>query len=277
MIRVADDLGRIIECPAVPSRIVSLVPSLTELLFRLGAGTRVAGVTRYCVEPAGEVEAIQRVGGTKDPDLATLIRLQPDLVVVNTEENRRPDVRAIQGAGIEIFITDVKRVRDVPGLMRRLGVLVHREQRSEELAGELERTLQSLQPRAVRRRFFCPIWKNPWMTFSADTYADDLLSLVGGENVCRGEQGRYPRIEIETVAERQPEVILLPDEPYAFGPGDLPALEPLIESLAIPADRVRFIDGKALFWYGPRSASALIYLQACLEGQPISEGFLPVS
>jgi ABC-type Fe3+-hydroxamate transport system substrate-binding protein len=266
MIRVEDDAGREVELPRAAQRIVSLVPSLTEALFVLGCGESVVGVTRYCTEPAGKVERLERVGGTKNPDLARIRELQPNLVLLNAEENRREDFEALERAGLTTFVSFPHRARDVGGLLRRIGQLTRTDACAARLAGELDDTLgefvraDPLEP----VRVFCPIWKNPWMSFNRETYAHDMLALAGGRNVCADRAKRYCTIVLSEIAAAQPEIILLPDEPYVFTPRVLPDLEPLRDTPAWRANRVHFIDGKELCWYGPRTAPALRHLRALL-------------
>jgi len=264
VIAVRDDAGRLLTLAAPARRIVSLVPSLTETLFALGCGDALVGITRYCTEPAGAVDAVGRIGGTKNPDVAAIVALAPDLVVVNAEENRKEDFAALQAAGLTVFVSFSHRVRDVAGLITGLGTLTGASAAAARLSAGLEAALHAAPP-AARQRVFCPIWKNPWMTFNADTYAHDVLQHAGGDNVCGGRAERYCTVDLEAVAAMAPEVILLPDEPYVFGPKDLTALTPLARTPACRSGRVYFVEGKALSWYGPRTASALGYFRAVLS------------
>jgi ABC-type Fe3+-hydroxamate transport system substrate-binding protein len=249
-------------------RIVSLVPSLTEVLFAVGAGPSVVAATRYCTEPADAVAALPRVGGTKNPDLAGIADLEPDLVVMNDEENRREDFDALAAAGLRIFVTDPRTVDDGVALIGRLGEAAGRAESARALAAEQAAGVARV--RAGRRnrppiRYFCPIWKKPWMTFNADTYAHDVLRVAGGENVAAEKGERYPVVTLEEIAALRPEVVLLPDEPYVFGERDLPALAPLAATPALAAGRVHFVDGKALAWYGPRISAGLAAFAALFD------------
>lgn len=268
MTAVTDDLGRIVT-PRVPvRRLVSLVPSLTEAVFALGSGAAVCGATRYCVEPAGAVDHVARVGGTKNPDVARIVELAPDVVLANPEENRREDVAALEAAGLTVFVSFPQRVADVPRLFRQLGVLLAVTEAAERAARAVEAVLDRARTWAPepRPRVFCPIWKNPWMTVNGDTFVSDVLWCAGGVNVCRDLPERFPRVTLEAVAELAPEVVLLPDEPYVFSARDLPALAPLAATPALRSGRVHFVDGKALCWYGPRTAEAVLRFHALLTG-----------
>src|SRR5262245_35702971 len=199
-------------------RIVSLVPSLTEALFELGLGRRVVGVTDWCVHPAAAVAPLPKVGGTKNPSIARVLELRPDLVIANREENRARDVERLRAAGVPVWVTYPRTVADGVALVRELAELGAPAERARPLIGALERALAGARAAAPARptRVFCPIWKRPWMAVGADTYADDLLSLCGGHNVFRDRsERRYPIVSDQEIAAARPEVILLPDEPYA--------------------------------------------------------------
>jgi ABC-type Fe3+-hydroxamate transport system substrate-binding protein len=255
-----DDAGRPLLLAAPPRRIVSLVPSLTETLFAIGAGDAVVGATRYCIEPAEGVATIPKVGGTKNPDVAAIVALRPDLVVVNAEENRREDFDALTAAGLTVFVTEPKTVDDGIGLIARLAAAIGREEAGTRLASrQHERVAEVARTVAGRPRvpYFCPIWRTPWMAFNADTYAHDVLRVAGGENVCVARRERYPVVTLHEIAAADPAVVLLPDEPYRFTTRDLPALAPLAATRALRDGRVHLVDGKALSWYGPRIGDAV--------------------
>jgi ABC-type Fe3+-hydroxamate transport system substrate-binding protein len=245
-----------------PERIVSLVPSLTEALFAFGAGTRVVGRTRYCLWPPRAVGRVPVVGGTKKVDVARLLELEPDLVVAVKEENSRQNVEKIQASGVPVFVGAPESVEGALWLLRELARVVEAP-RTEAVLGPIERVYGRLRERrAQARRVFVPIWKNPYMSVGSDTYAHDVLETCGGENVCGGST-RYPVFTLEEVEEAQPEVVLLPDEPYPFSAEDLEEFY----ALDIPAaheDRIHLVDGKLLTWYGPRMASSLSQLAALL-------------
>lgn len=257
--RLVDDIGRTVELAATPERIVSLVPSLTETLFAIGAGPRVVAVTRYCEEPAADVARVPKVGGTKNPDLRAIADLAPDVVVMNAEENRREDFEALAAAGLSVFVTEPKTILDGIRSIAQLGELAGRPE-GAALAAEQERRVRATLAQVEGRRpvrYFCPIWRKPWMAFNSDTYAHDMLRAAGGVNVCGSDPGRYPTVTLDAIANAAPEVVLLPDEPYRFTEKDRSALEPLAATPALRADRVHFVDGKALSWYGPRIADGL--------------------
>lgn len=251
--------------PAPPRRIVSLVPSLTEALFDLGLGARVVGVTDWCVHPAEAVASLPRVGGTKDTDVAAVVALRPDLVIANREENTARTVRKLEAAGIPVWVTYPRTVREGAALLRQLATALGAEaevlrtvvEPVEAAVAEAERTRPA---RPVR--VFCPVWRDPWMSVGADTYAHDMLALSGGANVFADRrERRYPIVGLDEVAAAAPEVILLPDEPYAFGPRDVAELRAL-------CPRVHCIDGTWVSWYGARIRPALAALRRLLLPPP---------
>lgn len=247
-----------------PERIVSLVPSLTEALFAFGVGELVVGRTRYCTQPPGMVGRVAKVGGTKKVDVERVLDLEPDLVMAVREENTRGDVEALRGAGVPVFVGAPETVGGALGMLRELAELVGASG-AEAVIGPIERVHERL--RGVEsersRRCFVPIWKGPYMSVGSDTYIHDVIWTCGGENVCGGYE-RYPVVTPGEVEALQPEVVLLPDEPYPFSAGDLAEFY----ALGIPAareDRIYLVDGKLLTWYGPRMASSLAQLAALLR------------
>jgi len=258
-------------CPSQPPRrIVSLVPSLTESLFALGLGGRLVGVTEWCVHPAEGVAKLPKLGGTKNPDVAAIAALAPDLVIANQEENRRRDVERLEAAGLRVWVTYPRTVAAGAALLAELAELgASREARRRVVEPVLVAVAEA--ERALPERgtpVFCPIWRDPWMAVGADTYADDLLRLAGGRNVFgQRRERRYPRVSLDEVVATAPEVVILPDEPYAFGPSDVAELR----KLAIPAavhGRIHVIDGTWVSWYGPRIAQALPALRHLLADGP---------
>ncbi len=247
---------------------MSLVPSLTESLFALGLGDRVVGITEWCVHPAAEVARVPKVGGTKNPDIEEIRALAPDLVIANQEENRRRDVERLEAAGLRVWLTYPCTVRAGAELLAEMAELGASAEARARVVAPVLRAVEEAEaaehPTPVR--VFCPIWRDPWMAVGAPTYADDLIRLCGGVNVfaSRAER-RYPRITLADIEAAMPEVVLLPDEPYAFGPRDAADLG----RLAIPAaasGRIHLIDGTFVSWYGPRIRRAIEALRRLLPG-----------
>lgn len=273
MIAVTDALDRDVRLVAPAARVVSLVPSETESVAALAGIERLAGRTDYCEEPRGAIERVPCVGGTKKIDVGAVIALAPDLVLANQEENGRRDVERLIAAGLAVHVSFPRTIDGAIAYLRALVTML-------ELGGEATARVDAIEARAVALRagapsvrVFAPIWRDPWMTFDARTYASDLLAAAGAENVFADRarrfplaadlagapaiepadrDTRYPRTSEEEIRARAPELVLLPDEPYAFGAEDAAH----IEGWGV-ARRVELVSGKDLFWYGVRTADAL--------------------
>jgi iron complex transport system substrate-binding protein len=264
-----DASGIIVSPPAPPRRIVSLIPSITEILFALGMGEAVVGCTAYCTEPPEGVATKTRIGGEKNPKLGLIRDLAPDLVVANVEENVREHVDTLRGWGIPVYVTYPRTVVEGIRLIRDLGRITGAIVRGAEIADALETALAETRARDAglsRVRVFCPIWRKPYMTINHDTYIHDVLATCGGDNVFAGLPGRYPEVTTADVALARPDVILLPDEPYHFRRAHVADFAEFPEIPALRDGRVHLIDGKLLSWYGPRMAQALAEIPPMLRG-----------
>jgi len=265
--QTADDLGFRIELERPPQRIVSLVPSWTETLFALGLRHAVVGVTRYCVEPAAATAAVPKIGGTKNPDLKAIVELAPDLVIANAEENRREDIEQLRAAGIAVFTTYPRKISAAVESIIKLGATLGCDAAARAMAREIVLAVSEIETQVgvwakLRFRVFCPIWKNPWMAFNADTYAHDVLRMVGFNNIFAAAGERYPRTTIEEALAQRPDFVILPNEPYEFGPKDVEELKPLLP--AALSRRLVLINGRDLHWYGAHMATGLKSLAALL-------------
>ncbi len=258
-----DEISRTVSLPQTPRRIVCLVPSITETLFALGVGDRVVGVTEYCTHPPDEIARRQKVGGTKDPHIEAIVQLAPDLVIVNDEENRREDFSALTDQGLLVYVTAPRTVADGITMIERLGPVLGCKTVSDEMARRLRTMYDEVVATAAtgpRLRVFCPIWRKPWMAFNADTYADDMLWCCGAENVVRTKAERYFSTTLAEIAALQPDVVVLPSEPYPFTNKHFVHLKELVETPAGRGGHFYCIDGMALCWYGPRIADGLTEL-----------------
>ena len=223
-------------------RVVSLVPSVTETLLAWGI-TPVA-VTRFCEQPG-----LRTAGGTKDPDVAAIVGLAPDLVVVNDEENRREDADALRAAGLALHVTSVRSVADVAPTLDALAAAVH-------VANPADKRRVGASP-VRHRRAFVPIWRRPWMTLNGDTYGSSVLATLGIDNVFAAASDRYPTVTLEAAAEHRPDAVLLPSEPYPFRARH-------VDDVRALAPDVRLVDGQDLFWWGVRTPAALERLAQAL-------------
>jgi hypothetical protein len=241
-----DDSGAAVTVPDEVRRVVSLVPSLTETV---AASRRelLVGVTDWCSHPA-DLD-VPRIGGTKNPGVTAIVALAPDLVLANQEENRAPDLDALRAAGLPVYVTDIRTVTDALGspgrpgsLERLLAVLgVAPPTWLSRAASEWDVPVGAAGPTVV-----VPIWRRPWMALGSDTFAGDLVERLGYRNVLGDSPERYPRFD--PAALPPVDLVLLPDEPYAFTPDDGPE--------AFPGTPFACVDGRSLTWYGPSLAGA---------------------
>lgn len=231
--------------------VVSLVPSSTETLLALGAD--VVACTRFCEQPQ-----LPHVGGTKNPDVAAIVALRPDVVVMDREENRREDHDELVAAGLEVFVSDVRTVDDALALVSSLATLTG--------ADDATWSSRAVDPRggatdrsALRRTAFVPIWRRPWMSIGSGTYAASLLGCLGIVLVTADAVDPYPTVELAAVAERSPDLVLVPSEPYDFSDAHVAELRD-----AIAGARVVRVDGRDLFWWGVRTPGAMERLAAAI-------------
>jgi ABC-type Fe3+-hydroxamate transport system substrate-binding protein len=242
-------------------RIVSLVPSLTEALIDFGLADSIVGRTRWCTEPADVVAGIEAVGGTKNPDVARIAELRPDLVIVNKEENRLEDCTAMTDAGLRLHVTHPCTVAEAADMLGELGAACGTPGQGAALAARCREALASASAPPRRVRTFCPIWRKPWMTFRRATYIGDMLARAGCDNVFGEREGRdFFEVPIDEVVAARPELVVLPDEPYVFEAKHADELR----AAGVEA-RFLFVDGKDLAWYGPRIPQGLARLSAAVR------------
>jgi iron complex transport system substrate-binding protein len=245
-------------------RVVSLCPSITETLVAIGGRRHLVAATRFCVRPRELLWGLPRIGGTKNPDVARILDLKPDLVFANEEENRLEDVRALQAAGIDVDVSFPRRVADVPQDVRRWGARIAADAQAEEIAGRIEREVYELTDRSAVPgfRYAYWIWKDPWMTVSDDTYVADLLRLAGGENVFGLEPVRYPRTSPAEAVARKTAVHLFADEPFPFR---REKHDELLASLFPDESRRLYVSGDDYCWHGVRTLEGLKAVKKLME------------
>jgi ABC-type Fe3+-hydroxamate transport system substrate-binding protein len=241
---LVDDLGHQVPVPDVVRRVVSLVPSLTESIAATASGLLV-GATAWCTHPPDL--NVRRVRGTKNPDIDAVVELAPDLVVANEEENRRPDLDALRFAGLAVWVTAPRTVAAALESLHRMLAACGLERPDWLDAAVSEWQAPHDGP---RRRAFVPIWRRPWMAVGCDTFAGDVLALLGVDNVYADATERYPKITLDDARARGSDLVVLPDEPYAFSP------ERDLDAFAGWDVPVAFLSGRHLTWYGPSLAEA---------------------
>ena len=253
-----DAWGQVHERAGARARIVSLVPSITELLFSLGLGPQVVGCTSYCVHPSDGVRRVQTVGGTKTVDLDRVRDLAPTHAIVNVDENTRETFDRLKTFVPEVVVTHPKGPGDNVGLYRLVGAIFSRETEATRLVARFERALARVSDAVTgmpRRRVLYLIWRRPWMTVSSDTYIARMLAVAGWTTVPSDTAARYPVVDGSDMAALDIDLCLLSSEPYPFRDSHLQEVRSLVGRA-----EVRLADGEMLSWYGSRAISGLDYL-----------------
>lgn len=238
---------------APPRRIVSLVPSQTELLFDLGLDESVVGVTKFCIHPKEKCKAKTKIRGTKNINFERIASLQPDLIIGNKEENDHSQIEHLQ-ALYPVWMSDIANVEDALNMIKAIGEITETTQKANNLVSEISTAFQSEIPNpqsAIKVAYL--IWRSPWMAVGSGTFIDSMLSQGGFTNVF-GAKTRYPEITLEELAAAAPEVVMLSSEPYPFKERHFEEIKQLCPSVV-----VKLVDGELFSWYGSRMLQAAPY------------------
>lgn len=251
-----DQLGHIIQIEYPPKRIISIVPSQTELLFEMGLNEEIIGITKFCIHPAAQFKVKTKVGGTKKLNIELIRSLQPDLIIGNMEENTKEDIELLSKE-FPVWMSDIYTLEEAMTTITQIGALVDREPEASYLNFLINAGFTDLQTLALEqgidKRIAYLIWKDPYMAAGKNTFINDILVKNGLTNVIK--KSRYPEISLKELADLKPELIFLSSEPYPFK-------EKHIEELkaAIPTAKIMLIDGEMFSWYGSRLVKAVQYL-----------------
>lgn len=239
-----DHLGRTINLDYPPKRIISLCPSITETLFDLGLVDRIVGRTRYCIHPAGQVENVKTVGGTKKIKETVIDELSPDLIIAEKEENKKEMIDSLERK-YPVFVTEIKTFEDGLRMIKDLGEITDRSTPAENMVESIEAKFRELTATNGKKVAYV-IWQNPYMVAGTDTYIHSMLEKAGFINAFQNHEGRYPKVTIEDFLETAPDVILLASEPFPFQETHRLEFEK-----QLPTSRTMLIDGE-ICWYGSR-------------------------
>jgi ABC-type Fe3+-hydroxamate transport system substrate-binding protein len=257
MISFTDQNGASVQLERLPRRIISLVPSQTELLADLGATGRLVGRTKFCIYPAGIKKSIPSVGGTKQISLETVKNLEPDLVLANKEENVREQVETIRSI-CPVWVSDVKTLDDALAMINAVGQLIGLELQAGRMIEQIRHGFGSLDGKGAGLSAAYLIWKNPLMTVGRDTFIHDMMSKCGFTNSW-GDCLRYPVIKPDELRRRQPDLLLLSSEPYPFNEKHAETFRRMF-----PEAFVRRVDGSFFSWYGSRLLQAPDYFKSLI-------------
>lgn len=253
-----DMLGRQVAVSYPPQRIVSVVPSQTELLSDLGLEDEVVGITKFCVHPVDWFRNKTRVGGTKKLHIDEIAALKPDLIIANKEENTQEQIEELSKL-FPVWISNIQTVEDALEMIRSVGMLVDKEEKANSLALDIATGFEDLYEDKVAKRVAYFMWRDPWMCAGGDTFINDLIKKAGWVNVF-ADRLRYPEVTLEEVAALNPDLILLSSEPFPFHEKHVAEIED-----AIPHRQAVLVDGEMFSWYGSRMLEAIPYLDALIK------------
>lgn len=240
-------------------RIISLVPSLTELLIDLGLENQIVGRTKFCIHPKDKIKSIPKIGGTKNVNLEAVIQLHPDLIIANKEENTREDIIALRDV-CSVHVTDISNFTESLNAIQTLGTLTHRSNEATQLIGKINSNFSQLSSISNSKKTVCYlIWKDPMMTVGQDTFIHDMLDKCGLLNVF-GNQSRYPTIDTQNILDENPNYIFLSSEPFPFKEKHIHEFKK-----TYPNSKIVLVDGEYFSWYGSRMVSAPIYFLSLLQ------------
>ncbi len=254
VLRFKDQMNRVVLLPHMPERIVSLVPSQTELLFSLGLHDKIVGITKFCVHPKLACAVKTKVGGTKNLDLGKISALMPDLIIANKEENEAGQLYKLMQE-LPVWISDIQTLEDAYGMIESIGVLTMRQSEATQLTAEIKSRFEKLRPPQSKKKAVYLIWKKPFMAAANNTFINTMLEIAGFNNVLN-DLARYPEITMNDLISRKPEYVLLSTEPFPFTEIHVRELQQ-----EMPSAKVMLVDGQLFSWYGNRLLESAAYFQ----------------
>lgn len=258
---LTDQMGRQVEVPTKPIRIVSLVPSQTELLYDLGLTNEVVGQTLFCIHPTEMHQLNKRVGGTKNFNIEKIKVLNPDLIIGNKEENDKERIEEL-AKHFPVWMSDIQNLDEALDMIAKVGSLVNKETKAQEIVTNIKQgfdTLNGLQTNVKPKALYL-IWKNPWMAAGANTFIDNMLNRMGMSNIASHENSRYPELDDVKIKTLNPTVVLLSSEPYPFKEKHIEELRCLF-----PQAHIQLVDGELFSWYGSRLQHSAKYFEQLLQ------------
>lgn len=255
-----DQIGREVEISLSPQRIISLVPSQTELLYHLGLNHEIIGITKFCIHPSQSFASKTRVGGTKNVDIDKIKALEPDLIIASKEENVKDDIEEL-AKYFPVWVSDVKDLLSAFAMIRNLGRITSTECKAAEIIELITDNFNNLLSFNKKFRTAYLIWKQPYMTVGGDTFINSMLERGGFENVFKKEN-RYPIIEIASLHHLNCELILLSSEPYPFGQKHIEEIKSLLQKKSLAPIKIALVDGEMFSWYGSRLIKAPKYFES---------------
>lgn len=248
-------------------RIISLVPSVTETLFELGLDDQITAITRWCNRPADKVVNKPKVGGTKNPKLETVVKLNPDIVILDCDENRKQDAEELERSGIRTFTVFPRTIEDSIDLIHKLGEIFSVQQNATRMTDEIKQRLEKHRTVRIYDSLIL-IWRSPYMTINADTYVHSACSLFGFRNLFAAHPQRYPSIGAGDMALVHPDIVLFPDEPYPFKQRHVDGFKKEFPDLfSAKKNRTLLFDGSYIAWHGFGTLRALREFPSVIAAQ----------
>ena len=238
-----------------PNKIVSLVPSLTELLFDLGLGKRVVGRTRFCIHPEEQINDVPIIGGTKNPNLEKIHALEPDLIIANREENRKEDIEKLEDDGLNVMVTEISTIDEALFVIHDIGWSCDVKEKTKSLIQKIQEKMANTAKFPELTAAYL-IWRDPWMSVGHDTYIHSVMEHYNLNNVYSGST-RYPKTTLHEISLKKPDVILLSSEPYPFKEKHIKEVGD-----ACPGSDILLVNGEWFSWYGSRMLTAFAKLNA---------------
>lgn len=260
--KCTDQTGRTIEIKHSPKRIISLVPSQTELLFDLGLDEEVIGITKFCIHPQKWFQTKTRIGGTKLLHLDKIKELQPDLIIANKEENVQEQIQVL-AKHFPVWVSDVNNMNDAMEMIQSIGTITNKQLAATAIMNQIKSNFSQLQNTTFKLQTCYLIWREPYMTVGGDTFINNMMNCAGLQNIFENKK-RYPQITIEKLTTYNVPLLILSSEPFPFTQKHIDELQPLL-----PHTKIILADGEMFSWYGSRLIKAPAYFQQ-LQNQVLS-------
>ena len=262
MLSYTDQTGRELALPKLPERIISLVPSQTELLYDLGLEDEVIGITKFCVHPDHWFRSKKRIGGTKNVNISAVASLKPDLIIANKEENSKEQILLLERIA-PVWVTDIKNMVEAIEMILHIGMITGKSSEAIKITTEIRSKFVDLvswraEHQLASYKTAYLIWKDPYMVAGGDTFIDQMLQLSGWNNLFANKE-RYPTVTIEELILQKPELLLLSSEPYPFGNKHIAEFQK-----QLPGTKIILVDGEMFSWYGSRLLHSVDYLKKLL-------------
>lgn len=252
-----DQLHNTIELKSYPKRIISLVPSQSELLWDLGLREELVGITKFCIHPQEMFKSVNRVGGTKTLNIDKIRALNPDLIIGNKEENEQVQILELQKE-FAVWMSDIYNLDDSLNMIEKIGALVNRVEEARMIKNNIQSSFHQLNKSNKSAVYF--IWREPYMAAGKGTFIGDILYRLGLQNKIEDDNARYPELNIEEIRTLNPELIFLSSEPYPFKEVHLNELQALL-----PHTKIVLVDGELFSWYGSRLQKSVAYFNDLIK------------